>query len=127
MAISGNTQAPTLDGELLAAISNLVVGIYADRLGRGPTRARSYIANDVVICLMEDTMQKAERTLLECGATDTLADVRSRYQEVMRRELCEGIERLTHRHVRAFISGNNSDPDICSELFVLDGPPRPGS
>jgi uncharacterized protein YbcI len=111
------------NGELLAAISNHVVSTYANRLGRGPTRARSYITHDLVVCLMEDTMQKAEQTLLASGAGDTLAEVRGRYQEAMREELCAGIEALTSRRVLAFVGGNSVSPDIASELFVLDGPP----
>jgi uncharacterized protein YbcI len=73
---------------------------------------------------MEDTMQKTELALLESGALATLSDVRSKYQDAMRDELCHGVERLTGRKVVAFISGNNIDPDISSELFLLDGPPR---
>jgi hypothetical protein len=42
----------------------------------------------------------------------------------MREELCDGIEGLTGRRVFAFISGNNSAPHICSELFLLDGSPN---
>lgn len=109
-------------GELLAAISNMVVGVYADRLGRGPTRARSYIDSDLVVCLMEGTMQPAERALAESGADETLSALRSKYHEIMREELCGGIERLTGKRVLAFTSGNNIDPDICSELFLLDRP-----
>jgi uncharacterized protein YbcI len=35
------------------------------------------------------------------------------------------VERLTGRKVVAFISGNNTNPDIASELFVLDRPVSP--
>ncbi len=101
----------------------MVVGVYADRLGRGPTKARTYIIRDLVVCLLEDTMQRSERVLLESGAEKTLSTVRSQYQEAIREELCEGIERLAGRRVAVFISGNNLEPDICSELFLLDEPP----
>jgi len=33
-------------------------------MGRGPTKVRSYIVEDVVVCLLEDTMTKAERELV---------------------------------------------------------------
>ncbi len=41
----------------------------------------------------------------------------------MEADFREAVERLTGRSVLAFISGNNLDPDIAAELFVLDGPP----
>jgi uncharacterized protein YbcI len=110
-------------GELVAAISSMVVGVYAEHLGRGPTKARTYIANDLVVCLLEDTMLRSEKTLVEVEQTAILLEVRSKYQEAMRAEFCRGVEELTGRRVVAFISGSNIDPDISSELFLLDGPP----
>lgn len=107
------------DGELLAAISNLVVGVYADHVGRGPTKARAYLNEDIVICVMEDTMTKAERTLVESGREEKVLEVRAMFQETMRAALSAGIEGLTGRRVIAFISGNNLRPDLASELFVL--------
>jgi hypothetical protein len=38
----------------------------------------------------------------------------------MQADFTEAIERLTGRTVIAFISGDHADPDIASELFVLD-------
>lgn len=37
--------------------------------------------------------------------------------------MCAAVERLTGRHVVAFISGNHIDPDISTELFTLDASP----
>lgn len=101
----------------------MIVGVYAERLGRGPTKAHAYITHDLVVCLLEDTMQHSERALLASGAEETLSELRNRYQGIIRVELCQGIERLTGRRVTAFISGNTLQPDVCAELFVLDRPP----
>ncbi len=35
-------------------------------------------------------------------------------------DLREAVERLTGRRVVAFISGNNLDPDVAAEVFILD-------
>jgi uncharacterized protein YbcI len=35
-------------------------------------------------------------------------------------EFIEAVERLTGAKVVAFISGNNIDPDVACELFILD-------
>jgi uncharacterized protein YbcI len=109
----------TAGGTLLEAVSNLVVGIYANHVGRGPTKARSYVSGDIVVCLMEDTMTRAERTLVESGRGEAVAEIRAALRETMRREMMEGVERLMGRRVVALNSGGNLEPDVMSELFLL--------
>jgi Na+-translocating membrane potential-generating system (MpsC) len=53
-------------GPLLAAISNLVVRIYAEHVGRGPTRARTYFNDNVIVCVLHDTLIKPSAP---CSAT----------------------------------------------------------
>jgi uncharacterized protein YbcI len=119
------TEVPVpIRGMLLEAVSNLVVGIYADHVGRGPTKARSYISDDIVVCLMEDTLTRAEKTLVESGRSDAVSEVRAALRETMREEMMGGIERLTGRRVLALNSGANFDPDVITDLFVL-GEQRP--
>lgn len=50
-------------GELNAAISNAVVRIHSQYLGRGPTRARTFHRENTVVTILEDALTKAERTL----------------------------------------------------------------
>ena len=38
----------------------------------------------------------------------------------MQADFNEAMERLSGRKVIAFISGNHANPDIASELFILD-------
>lgn len=109
------------DGERLAAISNLVVKVFAEHMGRGPTKVRSYIVEDVVVCLLEDTMTKAERELMGSGNEAIVLKTRAVFQQTMRAELSTGIEALLGRRVIAFLSGNDIAADISSELFVLGG------
>ena len=114
------TPAPSPQGEQLAAISNMVVAIYADHLGRGPTKARTYATDGVVTCLLEDTLTRAEQTLIQSGREAAVLEVRSSIQETMRGELVKAMEKLTELRVRAMISGTQLDPDISSQVFVLD-------
>ena len=113
-------EAPVpISGMLLEAVSNLIVGIYADHVGRGPTKARAYISGDIVVCLMEDTLTKAERTLVDSGREDAVNEVRAALRETMHEEMVGGMERLTGRRVLALNSGANLEPDVISDLFVL--------
>jgi uncharacterized protein YbcI len=108
-------------GELLESISNLVVRIYADHVGRGPTKARAYADRDLIVCVMEDTMTTAERTLVDSGRAAAVMQVRDALQETMRDDLATGIEALTGRRVIAQTGGGTLDPDVTSDLFILDG------
>lgn len=118
----GNQHEGRSEGELREAIANLVVGLYADQLGRGPTKVRVYLREEVVVCLLRDTMTKAERTLVSGGREETVHQMRSDFQETLRPELAKGVERLTGRSVIAFFSANRLEPDMAAELFVLDDP-----
>jgi len=108
-------------GELLEAVSNMVVRVYADHVGRGPTKARAYADRDIVVCVMEDTMTKAERTLVESGRSAAVKQVRDALQETMREDLAIGIEALTGRRVLAHTGSATLEPDVTSDLFILDG------
>jgi uncharacterized protein YbcI len=116
-------------GELLAAISNMVVGVYANCLGRGPTRARSYINHDIVLCVLEDSLTKPERHLRDVGHQEHLIELRQVLQETMQVALIKGMEQLVRRHVKTLISGSQLDPDVSTEVFILgeelDGDTKP--
>lgn len=105
---------------LTAAISNATVRIMADYTGRGPTRARTSIRDDVVLVIMQDTLTKAERSLLTAGQTDFVMETRRRFQTTMRRDLVTAVEQLTQRNVLAFMSANHPEPDMAAEIFVLE-------
>jgi uncharacterized protein YbcI len=107
-------------GEQLAEISNMVVSIYADYLGRGPTKARTYATDGVVTCLLEDTLTRAEQSLIASGRESAVLEVRNSLQETMRDELVKAMERLTEYRVKAMISGTQLDPDVTTQVFLLD-------
>ena len=117
MAIEAKPQG----GELLGAISNMVVGVYADCLGKGPTRARSVVDHDVVLCLLENTLTKPERLLLLSEQSSALLTTRTLLQNAMRKPLIAGVEQLTGRRVETMVSGRQLEPDLMTEVFVLGG------
>ena len=106
-------------GELLASISNMVVSVYADHLGRGPTKARTFITEGVITCVLEDTLTRAERKLVESGRQNPVLEIRSTLQETMRNELGGKVEELSGQPVRAIIAGTELEPDISTQIFVL--------
>ena len=107
-------------GALNAAISNAVVADFADYTGRGPTKARTSIRDDVVVCLLQHTLTKGEQSLVRDGRGDVVLTMRRTFQQTMRTSLVGGVEQLTGRKVIAFMSDNHIDPDLAAETFVLE-------
>jgi uncharacterized protein YbcI len=93
---------------LPAAISRQVVRLFAEYTGRGPTKARTTIRDDVIVCLTQDTLTKAERRLVQEGELELVVTLRL-----------------------SFMSDHDGHNDYAAEVFVLDGPPTipaaPGS
>jgi uncharacterized protein YbcI len=106
-------------GALSAAISNAIVKVLADCTGRGPTKARTTIDRDLVMVVLQDTLTKGEQFLVDSDRGEQVLEMRRSYQDAMEVDCRAAIERLTGRHVVAFMSTNNIGPDIAAEVFIL--------
>jgi uncharacterized protein YbcI len=109
----------TATGSLSAAISNAVVGLLHEYTGRGPTHARTTIGPETIVVTLRDCLTKAERTLADRGQQLAVLAMRRAFQDTMREELVEAVERLTGRTVEAFLSDNLHDPDVAVEIFLM--------
>lgn len=105
------------------AISNAVVRLLREYTGRGPTKSRTTIRDNVVLVMLEQTLTKGEQSLVNKGRVDKVIGIRHEYQEAMREECMAKISELTGRSVTAMLSANHVNPDLGAEIFVLDGPP----
>ncbi len=110
-----------------AAISNAVVRLLREHTGRGPTKARTTIRDNVVLVMLEQTLTKGEASLVAKGRAEKVLEIRHEFQESMREECSAKVGELTGRKVIAMMSANHIDPDLASEIFVLDGPPDHGA
>jgi uncharacterized protein YbcI len=108
-----------VDGSVLASISRAVVRIVHEYTGRGPTKARTSIRDDVVVVMLQETLLKAEQTLIRDGKDRAVVEMRRTFQQTMREDLAAAVETLTERKVIAFMSDSHLDPDYSVELFVL--------
>jgi len=88
-------------GVLASAISNGVVRLLREYTGRGPTRARTHISDDLINVVLEDTLTKGEQSLVNDGETALVLSARNAYQRTMRTDLVILVEELTGRKVRA--------------------------
>jgi uncharacterized protein YbcI len=108
------------EGRRASAISNAVVSLFAEYLGRGPTRARTAFGRDVVTVVLEETFTKAERRLVAEGEAEHVVTTRRIFQNTMRADLTAAVERIVGRQVIAFLSDQTAEPDVAVEIFVLE-------
>lgn len=66
------------------ALSNAIVGLLREYTGRGPTRARTTIRDDVVVIMLEQTLTKGEQVRVDKGRGENVLALRRGYQEAMR-------------------------------------------
>jgi uncharacterized protein YbcI len=112
-------------GPLSASISNAIVHLHREYLGRGPTKARTSIRDDTVVVVMSDTLTKAERSLVADGKSDEVLQTRHSLQRTMRADMVSAVEQLTGRAVMALMSANHIDPDLACEVFILEPETQP--
>lgn len=106
-------------GSKAAAISNHVVRTMSEYTGRGPTKGRTHINDDLVTVVLRDTLTKGERSLVGDDLDELVLTMRKAYQGTMRHDLVSGVEEILGRKVIAFMSDNHIDPDVAVEIFLL--------
>jgi uncharacterized protein YbcI len=106
-------------GETRATISREIVRLQAEYYGKGPTKARTYINDDVVIVVLEETFTRAEKTLAQRGEGDAIQHIRRRFQQQMAEDFIGVVEQATGRKVRAFLSDTDIAQDVSVETFLL--------
>jgi uncharacterized protein YbcI len=120
MTDATHADAPEGQSELVA-ISNAVVRLYKEQLGRGPTRARThYAGRDIIIVSLENTMVPAERKLVELGEARRMAESRLLTMQGAEPVFCKAVEQITGRRIRAMVCGMAAESDISTKVFYLE-------
>lgn len=107
-------------GSVGNAISTAVVRLFNEYTGRGPTKARTYMQDDMVTIVLQDTLTKGERSLVRDGRAEHVLATRRMYQDTMHPDIIGAVEMLTGRRVTAFLSDNHIDPDLAVETLMLE-------
>jgi uncharacterized protein YbcI len=122
----GGGQDPRADrlqgGALMTAISNRIVGMLRDHYGRGPMKAKTYVLDDIVVCVLRDGFTAIEQTMVDSGQPERVVEMRREFQAMMGRRYKALIEELTGSQVVAFLSQAHIEPDITLEFFIVDPP-----
>jgi uncharacterized protein YbcI len=109
-------------GEQASAISREVVQAMAELSGRGPTKVRTSMSDDVITVVMRDTFTVAEQTLVDNGSSDEVIELRRAFQHAIAPRLISAVEKITGCRVHAFLSDHHVRPDVAIETFVLAQP-----
>jgi uncharacterized protein YbcI len=96
-----------------------MVALLKEYYGHGPTRAKSYYEDDLVVCVLRGGFSQVERTLLDGGRGAAVIQQRMAFQEVMRDRFAAVVEKATGHRVIGYMSGNQQEPDMMCEVFIL--------
>ena len=96
--------------------------LHARLYGRGPTKARSYLQSDYAVCILEEIFTTAERTLIGAGAGEHVSETRKKFQEAVKDEFIDVVERITGRSVRVFLSQVDVEANLALEFFLFADP-----
>jgi uncharacterized protein YbcI len=106
-------------------IANAIARLHKEFVGRGPTNSRTTIDGELVVVLLEGGFTRAERTLDDSEHRDLVLAGRVGLQDAMRTAMIEVVERVLARPVRSFMSANDLERNLQTEIFVLQGAGTP--
>jgi uncharacterized protein YbcI len=107
--------------KMRAEISNAVVGLHRDYFGKGPTRAKTYIHDNLVLCVLENGATTVEQTLRTGGRGDEARAARvGVIQDTAEDALKAKVEQLTQQKVEALVGGHNPEEDVTTLVFLLE-------
>lgn len=104
----------------LAEVTEGMVSLHRRFYGKGPTKAKTHMVNDTVICLLEGGFTTVERTLIDEQDVEAVLNIRRSFQTAMEEHFTRVVEDATGRRVIAYLSQIHADPDLAVELFVLE-------
>lgn len=117
--MSADSSEQLKGGPLAAAISTMVVTVLAEHVGRGPTKARAYLHDELITVVVRDGLTVGELTLRDAGRPDTALASRAALHAALQDRLVEELEPLIEQRVVTVLSDQRLDPDVGVFCFVL--------
>jgi uncharacterized protein YbcI len=118
--LSAPPHEPSALGPLLAEVTNAVVQLHRRHYGKGPTRSKSYLIDDVLVCIMREVFTTVEQTFVEAGEHARVRDTRLAFQDAMRDRFTKEVERILGRRVLGLTSQVLVEEGAGIEVFVLE-------
>jgi len=99
-------------GEQGALTSNAVVAFYSEHFGRGPTKARTHVLDDAVVCLLQDVAPPEERELIQADRGDLAREAREVVRRNRARELTAIVEEVVGEDVPLVVELRDGGPGV---------------
>ena len=111
------------DGQVRAAVENGLVARLHEFWGKGPTRSRIFVEDQIAFCVFEEPFTTVERTLLDAGEADVVRELRIDLHDARREAFDEVVAEATGRPVLTSVAQVVFHPDLLFLCFVLGDAP----
>lgn len=118
-----STALPTR-GQLERTLSQRVQAFYRTQLGHQPSRVQCHIADGKVIIVLEDSITKPEKLLLETGHEELAEKVHNDLDKALHPQLTELIEEIVGVKVIDILSDATFDTGRSGTIVVLEEAPQ---
>ena len=116
-------ETPLTGQALLDAVTEQMVALHEQYHHRQPVTAKTLmLGDDLIACVLGGVYTDVEKTMIEIQRMTLVQETRNAFQNAMQHKFIDAVERLSGRHVMAFISNHHVGPDIEIELFLLTPP-----
>lgn len=106
--------------EALARVCKAVVHIHKRFYGKGPTKARAHLSEDLLTVVLEGGFTRGEETLRRGGHEDEVLRSRLAMKRSVEGVFCDAVEDAVGRPVRSFMSACDPAGGVQVEVFVLE-------
>lgn len=118
-----STALPTR-GQLERTLSQRVQAFYRTQLGHQPSRVQCHIADGKVIIVLEDSITKPEKLLLENGQEELAEKVHNDLDKALHPQLSALIEEIVGVKVIDILSDATFDTGRSGTIAVLEEAPQ---
>jgi uncharacterized protein YbcI len=103
----------------LTAISNEAAGLHREHFGRGPGAVKSYLTDDLLVCVLSDPFTAVERTLIAAGEVEHVRSTREIHRVAVERTYKDRMGEMLGRDVTAYLGSVHTHPGFVVEIFLL--------
>jgi len=105
----------------LLEVANVIVHLYKETFGRGPTKARAmFSGSDTLVVVLQDVMTVAERQLMALGEHSRVREQRLLLQLALEDRKRFEVQRILRRRLLSCVSGADSDRNLAVEFFMFE-------
>jgi uncharacterized protein YbcI len=106
------------------AISNRMVRMIAEYLGRGPTRVRTTLTTNIAVVTLGEPMTRGEQHLVAAGESGAVHSMRDTFHRSMREEAMRAVAEITGKSVIAYLADLDTESNIGMIAFVFERRPE---